>query len=75
MVAKWIAISILAGLLAAMTPVLIVWLWTISKVFVSTVLLFALIVGFLALVLRVLDKEIEVKRLKEQLEEKEIDEE
>ena len=75
MVAKCIAISILAGLLAAMTPVLIVWLWTISKVFVSTVLLFALIVGFLALVLRVLDKEIEVKRLKEQLEEKEIDEE
>ena len=33
MVTKWIAISIIVGLLVAMTPVFIVWLWTISKVF------------------------------------------
>lgn len=71
MVTKWIAIAILAGLIVTLIPVFIVWLWTVSKVFVSAVLLFALIIGFLALVLRVIDKEIEIKRLKEQLEEKE----
>lgn len=75
MVAKWIAISIIVGLAVAMLPVLIVWLWTVAKVFVSALLLFVLIIGLLALVLRAIDIEIENKRLKEELEQKENDEE
>lgn len=75
MVAKWIAISIIVGLAVAMLPVLIVWLWTVAKVFVSALLLFVLIIGLLALVLRAIDVEIENKRLKEELEQKENDEE
>ena len=75
MVAKWIAISIIVGLAVAMLPVLIVWLWTVAKVFVSALLLFVLIIGLLALVLRTIDVEIENKRLKEELEQKENDEE
>ena len=69
MVAKWIAISIIAGLLAAMLPVAIVALWTISKVFVSAVLLFALLIGFITLVTMVIDKNTQIKRLQEELEE------
>ena len=69
MVAKWIAISIIAGLLAAMLPVVIVTLWTINKVFVSAVLLFALLIGFVTLVTMVIDKNIQIKRLQEELEE------
>ena len=75
MVAKWIAISIIIGLAVVMLPVLIVWLWTVAKVFVSALLLFVLIIGLLALVLRAIDVEIENKRLKEELEQKENDEE
>ena len=75
MVAKWIAISILVGLAVVMLPVLIVWLWTVAKVFVAALLLFVLIIGLLALVLRAIDIEIENKRLKEELEQKENDEE
>lgn len=75
MVAKWIAISIIVGLAVVMLPVLIVWLWTVAKVFVSVLLLFVLIIGLLALVLRAIDVEIENKRLKEELEQKENDEE
>lgn len=75
MVAKWIAISIIVGLAVAMLPVLIVWLWTVAKVFVVALLLFVLIIGLLALVLRAIDIEIENKRLKEELEQKENDEE
>lgn len=75
MVAKWIAISIIVGLAVVMLPVLIVWLWTVAKVFVSALLLFVLIIGLLALVLRAIDVEIENKRLKEELEQKENDEE
>ena len=69
MVTKWIAISIIVGLLVAMLPVVIVTLWTISKVFVSTVLLLALLIGFIALVTMVIDKNIQIKRLQEALEE------
>jgi Flp pilus assembly protein TadB len=69
MVAKWIAISIIVGLLAAMLPVVIVTLWTISKVFVSAVLLFALLIGFITLVTMVIDKNTQIKRLQEELEE------
>ena len=69
MVAKWIAISIIVGLLAAMAPVFIVWLWTVSKVFVSAVLLLALVVGFIYLVVRAIDREMEIKRLAKELEE------
>ena len=69
MVAKWIAISIIVGLLAAMLPVAIVTLWTISKVFVSAVLLLALLIGFITLVTMVIDKNIQIKRLQEELEE------
>ena len=75
MVAKWIAISIIVGLAVVMLPVLIVWLWAVAKVFVSALLLFVLIIGLLALVLRAIDVEIENKRLKEELEQKENDEE
>ena len=75
MVAKWIAISIIIGLLVAMTPVFIVWLWTVSKVFVSAILLFALIVGILMVVLKAIDVEIENKKLREQLEQEKDDEE
>ena len=69
MVAKWIAISIIVGLLVTMLPVVIVILWTISKVFVSAVLLFALLIGFITLVTMVIDKNIQIKRLQEALEE------
>lgn len=69
MVAKWIAISIIVGLLVTMLPVVIVTLWTISKVFVSTVLLLALLIGFITLVTMVIDKNIQIKRLQEALEE------
>ena len=69
MVTKWIAISIIVGLLVAMLPVVIVTLWTISKVFVSTVLLLALLIGFITLVTMVIDKNIQIKRLQEELEE------
>ena len=69
MVAKWIAISIIVGLLFAMLPVVIVTLWTISKVFVSAVLLLALLIGFITLVTMVIDKNIQIKRLQEELEE------
>lgn len=69
MVTKWIAISIIVGLLVAMTPVFIVWLWTISKVFVSAILLIALVVGFIYLVVRAIDREMEIKRLAKELEE------
>ena len=69
MVTKWIAISIIVGLLVAMTPVFIVWLWTISKVFVCAILLLALVVGFIYLVVRAIDKEMEIKRLAKEIEE------
>lgn len=69
MVTKWIAISIIVGLLAAMTPVFIVWLWTISKVFVAAVLLLVLVVGFIYLVVRAIDREMEIKRLAKEIEE------
>ena len=69
MVTKWIAISIIVGLLVAMTPVFIVWLWTVSKVFVSAILLIALVVGFIYLVVRAIDREMEIKRLAKELEE------
>lgn len=69
MVAKWIAISIIVGLLVTMLPVVIVTLWTISKVFVSAVLLLALLIGFITLVTMVIDKNIQIKRLQEALEE------
>ena len=75
MVTKWIAISIIVGLAVVMLPVLIVWLWTVAKVFVVALLLFVLIIGLLTLVLRAIDIEIENKRLKEELEQKENDEE
>ncbi len=69
MVTKWIAISIIAGLLAAMLPVAIVALWTINKLFVSAVLLFALIVGIVSLVAVAIDKEIQIKKLQEEVKE------
>ena len=69
MVTKWIAISIIVGLLVTMLPVVIVTLWTISKVFVSAVLLLALLIGFITLVTMVIEKNIQIKRLQEALEE------
>ena len=69
MVTKWIAISIIVGLLVTMLPVAIVALWTISKVFVSAVLLLALLIGFITLVTMVIDKNTQIKRLQEALEE------
>ena len=69
MVTKWIAISIIVGLLVTMLPVVIVALWTISKVFVSALLLFVLIVGIVALVALAIDKEIQIKKLQEEVKE------
>lgn len=69
MVAKWIAISILAGLVITMIPVALVGLWTISKVFVAAVLLFLLIIGFIYLVIRAIENEIKIKRLSKEIEE------
>ena len=69
MVAKWIAISIIVGLLFTMLPVVIVALWTINKLFVSAVLLFTLIVGIVTLVAVAIDKEIQIKKLQEEVKE------
>lgn len=70
MVAKWIAIAILVGLAGAMIPVILVWLWSVSKILVSTILLMVLIVSFVRLVLEINEKELEIKRLEEELKEK-----
>ena len=69
MVAKWIAISIIAGLVITMIPVALVGLWTISKAFVAAVLLFLLIIGFIYLVIRAIENEIKIKRLAKEIEE------
>ena len=69
MVAKWIAIAIIVGLIVAMIPVAVVALWTLSKTFVATLLLFVLVIGIVALVARAIDREIEVKRLRQEREE------
>ena len=69
MVAKWIAISILVGLVITLIPVALVGLWTISKAFVAAVLLFLLIIGFIYLVIRAIENEIKIKRLKKEMKE------
>ena len=69
MVAKWVAIAIIVGLIVAMIPVAVVALWTLSKTFVATLLLFVLVIGIVALVARAIDREIEVKRLRQEREE------
>lgn len=69
MVAKWIAISIIAGLVITMIPVALVGLWTISKAFVAAVLLFLLIIGFIYLVIKAIENEIKIKRLAKEIEE------
>ena len=43
MVAKWIALSILIGLGVVMIPIVVVILWTISKVMFAALLIFALV--------------------------------
>lgn len=76
MVARWVAIAILVGLAGAMIPVILVWLWSISKILVSTILLMVIIVSFIRLILEVNEKELEIKKLEEQLKrQKENDEE
>lgn len=74
MVPKWIAKAIIVGLLVALTPVAISILWAISELFVSVLLLISLLLGFTYLVISAIDKDIEIKRLKEQLEDKGEDE-
>lgn len=69
MVAKWIAIAIIVGLIVAMIPVAVVALWTLSKTFVAALLLFVLVIGIVALVVRAIDREIEIKRLRQEREE------
>lgn len=69
MVAKWIAIAIIVGLVIILIPVALVGLWTISKAFVAAVLLFLLIIGFIYLVIRAIENEIKIKRLKKEMEE------
>ena len=69
MVAKWIAIAIIVGLIVAMIPVAVVALWTLNKTFVATLLLLVLVIGIVALVVRAIDREIEVKRLRQEREE------
>lgn len=69
MVAKWVAIAIIVGLIVAMIPVAVVALWTLNKTFVATLLLLVLVIGIVALVVRAIDREIEVKRLRQEREE------
>ena len=69
MVAKWIAIAIIVGLVITLIPVALVSLWTISKAFVAAVLLFLLIIGFIYLVIRAIENEIKIKRLKKEMKE------
>ena len=74
MVTKWIAISILVGLGVALIPVFLVWLWTLNAVFVGAVTIFLLVTMLAMVVVSAIDHDIEMKRLQENLEQEENDE-
>lgn len=65
MVAKWIALSILIGLGVVMIPIVVVILWTISKVMFAALLTFALVIGLIMIVLAAIDHDIQTKRQNE----------
>lgn len=65
MVAKWVALAILGLLVVAAIPIALTWIWTIGKVFVAAVLLFLMIVGLIALVIKAIDYEIQIKKQNE----------
>lgn len=65
MVAKWIALSILIGLGVVMIPIVVVILWTISKVMFAALLIFALVIGLIMIVLAAIDHDIQTKRQNE----------
>ena len=65
MVAKWVALAILGLLVIAAIPIALTWIWTIGKVFVAAVLLFLMIVGLMALVIKAIDYEIQIKKQNE----------
>lgn len=74
MVTKWIAISILIGLGVALIPVFLVWLWTLNTVFMGAVTIFFLVTMLAIVVVSAIDHDIEMKRLQENLEQEENDE-
>lgn len=65
MVAKWVALSILIGLGVVMIPIVVVILWTISKVMFAALLTFALVVGLIMIVLAAIDHDIQIKKQNE----------
>ena len=65
MVAKWIALSILIGLGVVMIPVVVVILWSISKVMFATLLTFTLVIGLIMIVLAAIDHDIQIKKQNE----------
>ena len=65
MVAKWISLSILIGLGVVMIPIVVVILWTISKVMFAALLTFALVIGLIMIVLAAIDHDIQIKRQNE----------
>ena len=65
MVAKWIALSILIGLGVVMIPVIVVILWSISKVMFAALLTFALVIGLIMIVLAAIDHDIQIKKQNE----------
>lgn len=65
MVAKWIALSILIGLGVVMIPIVVVILWTISKVMFAALLIFALVIGLIMIVLAAIDHDIQIKKQNE----------
>lgn len=65
MVAKLAAYVILGLLVIAAIPIALTLIWTISKVFLSAVLLFSILVGFIVLVISAIDYEIQIKKQNE----------
>ena len=65
MVAKLVALAILGLLVIAAIPIALTWIWTIGKVFVAAVLLFLMIAGLIALVIKAIDYEIQIKKQNE----------
>lgn len=65
MVAKWVALAILGLLVIAAIPIALTWIWTIGKVFVAAVLLFLMVAGLIALVIKAIDYEIQIKKQNE----------
>ena len=65
MVAKWVALSILIGLGIVMIPVIVVILWSISKVMFAALLTFALVIGLIMIVLAAIDHDIQIKKQNE----------